>query len=113
MRRSFRKVLALLLCFAVMISASGFASAFSASVEHDRGVGHAVGGQSDEGERSGACQHGCAGHLLGHLVSVTSNDTCYGVPAFNLEPQVRQRQQVPPARSFVDSLFRPPRFLLA
>lgn len=115
MRRSFRRVFTLVLCFAVLFSGSGFASAYAGAIEHDLGIEVPVGSPDKApatgGERSGICDHGCAGHLGGHLLSIGSSAAFLfqtaGAPVLEPFPDTRAVLALP------NSFFRPPRLLLA
>lgn len=115
MRWSFRRVFTLVLCVAVLFSGSGFASAYAGAVEHDLGIEASLGSPDDRpasgGERSGACDHGCAGHLSVHLLSIAAS------PAFLFQiPGTPLLEPLPDTRAVLalpSPFFRPPRLLPA
>ena len=68
MSRGTRRIVAALLSVWLLVMSAGYASAFAAAFQHDlecAGLASDVPIQSDAG-----CQHGCAGHLAGHLFTV-------------------------------------------
>jgi hypothetical protein len=115
MRRSLRRVFTLVLCVAVLFSGSGFASTYAGAIEHDLGIESSLGSPDNPpasgGERSGVCEHGCAGHLSGHLLSIASS------PALLFQKaETPQLQPLPDTRAVLalpNLFFRPPRLLLA
>ena len=115
MRWSFRRVFTLVLCVAVLFSGSGFASAYAGAIEHDLGIEASLGSPDKApatgGERSGICDHGCAGHLSGHLLSIGSSAAFLfqtaGTPLLEPLPDTRAVLALP------NPFFRPPRLLLA
>lgn len=104
-----------MLCAAVMLAGSGFASAYVGAIEHDLGIEASLGSPDKApatgGERSGICDHGCAGHLSGHLLSIGSGAAFLfqtaGTPL--LEPLSDTRAVL----ALPNPFFRPPRLLLA
>ena len=115
MRWSFRRVFSLVLCVAVLFSGSGFASAYAGAIQHDLGIEASLDSPDSPpasgGERSGSCDHGCAGHLSGHLLSIGSSPAFLfqtaGTPLLEPLPDTRAVLALP------NSFFRPPRLLLA
>ena len=115
MRWSFRRVFTLVLCVAVLFSGSGFASAYAGAIQHDLGIEASLGSPDSPpvsgGERSGVCDHGCAGHLSGHLLSIGSS------PAFLFQtagtPLLEPLSDTRAILALPNPFFRPPRLLLA
>ena len=115
MRWSFRRVFTLVLCVAVLFSGSGFASAYAGAIQHDLGIETSLGSPDNPpaggGERSGVCDHGCAGHLGGHLLSIGSS------PAFVFQtagtPLLEPLSDTRAVLALPNHFFRPPRLLLA
>jgi hypothetical protein len=115
MRWSFRRVFSLVLCVAVLFSGSGFASAYAGAIEHDLGIEASLGSPDKApatgGEPSGVCDHGCAGHLTVHLLSIVPSAAFLFQMASKsmLEPMPEIRA----VHALPNSFFRPPRLLLA
>ena len=115
MRWSLRRVFTLVLCVAVLFSGSGFASAYAGAIEHDLGIEASLGSPDSPpasgGERSKICDHGCAGHLSVHLLSIASSPAFLfqtsGTPVLEPLPDIRAVLALP------NPFFRPPRLLLA
>lgn len=115
MRWSFRRVFSLVLCVAVLFAGSGFASSYAGAIEHDLGIEGSLdwpdNAPATGGERNGACDHGCAGHLSVHLLSIApSAGFLFQIAAstdLELLPDIRAVLALP------NSFFRPPRLLLA
>lgn len=117
MRERLRRIVAALLAGAILLAGSGFNGAVAlnaVAVELERGLGIEPATQQSapahSGE-SGSADHGCAGHLTSHLLTLTESRPLAFVvePASAYEPH--PASWPPAARP--DSFFRPPRFSLA
>lgn len=103
-----RQIVAAFLAGAILLAGSGFDSAFGSAVEHGLGIESST-GQPAPADSGGAelCDHGCAGHLSFHLVSLTGSRAL----AFIAGPATRHASHRAAWRPALrpDSFFRPPR----
>lgn len=103
-----------MLCAAVMLAGSGFASAYAGAIAHDLGIETASDSPVDAPQKGGERaidEHGCSAHLGMHLLATTdAAPALFPVPPRpTLEP--RPDPRVVPA--LPNLFYRPPRFLLA
>lgn len=112
MHRRLRQFVAVFLAGAILLAGSGFNGAVALEMEHGLGIepatqqpapGHSGG--------TGSADHGCAGHLTSHLLTLTESRPLAFVAEPAAECELHPASSPPAARP--DSFFRPPRFSLA
>lgn len=107
-----RRFVALLLAAVLVTVGSGVGGSFASEIQHDLGMEASLdSGPGPQSERGGACDHGCAGHLSVHLLSITEPQLRHLVATASGEPAMEPIAR--PASSPLTSFFRPPRFSLA
>jgi hypothetical protein len=106
-----RKLVAAFLSVWLLFMSGGYATAFAAELQHDlqcvqAGMDAPVPSNSD-----GACPHGCAAHLAGHLFTVAD----YGGDTVESSPNADWLAALYTGGfySITSSLFLPPKVLLA
>ena len=115
MRWSFRAFFALFLSICVIYAGGGCAPLQSSAIEHDMGIEATVDASSkvltpSDDKRESHCIHGCAGHIGGHLVSITANAAFPAETA--TDSTLRNIPSVIAVVDRTDYLFRPPRLLV-
>jgi hypothetical protein len=112
MPKSFGKLLALLLCAAVLLGGGGIGSVFSGDLAHELGLERGADGAPSPCSNEGLfCPHGCTSHATAHLPALPSPSAVF----IAVCPDTGEMSygQIPPGCSLSDLLFRPPRLSLA
>ena len=114
MRRSVRQLFSLVVCVAVMLAGSGFANAYADAIEHVTG-NEASAGSLDSppaggGERTAVCEHGCASHVGGHLLSIPT--AAVFLIQVTRKPVLASAGHFRAIAALASPFFRPPRILL-
>lgn len=111
MVRGVRKFLAVMLSATIIVAGSGLGGLLSSEMQHELGVEvSAAACSGHDGEGKATCKHGCASHLVVHLLSITEPrpgpmDT--GRRDAPVMDSLKRLASSPPL-----SFFRPPRFSL-